>query len=196
MTSSTSRTSTRRRTREEVIELFRACAAKLDRTPGEAEFEKMCGIPRKDVRHHFWKGGYSELAKVAGLQPNTLTQRFEDAEVFEDYAKICLHIGRIPSETQLRGATRGPTRTSTVYSRFAGGIAEFQERFRQWLGTQPSEQQKILDFDGWHTPRTLNGVGGSLPAVRAEPWLHPFLPASLQYLDCTRSRGSPAIRSR
>jgi hypothetical protein len=144
----------------------------------------MCGIPRKVVRHHFWKGGYSELAEAAGLQPNTLTQRFEDAEVFEDYAKICLHIGRIPSETQLRGATRElRTKTSTVHSRFVGGIAEFQERFRQWLGAQPSEQQKILDFDGWHTPKTLNGIGGSLPAVRAEPWLHPFLPASLQYLD-------------
>lgn len=184
MTSSTSRVSTRRRTREEVIELFRACAAKLHRTPGEAEFEKMCGIPRKDVRHRFWKGGYSELAASAGLQPNTLTQRFEDAAVFQDYAKVCLHIGRIPSETQLRGATREfRTKTSTVYLRFAGGIAEFQERFRQWLGTQPSEQQKILDLDGWHTPRTPNGVGASLPAARPEPWLHPFLPASLQYLD-------------
>ncbi|HVZ09731.1 hypothetical protein [Rhodopila sp.] len=123
MASSTSRVSTRRRTREEVIELFRACAAKLDRTPGEAEFDKMCGIPRKDVRHHFWKGGYSELAEAAGLQPNTLTQRFEDAEVFEDYAKVCVHIGRVPSETQLRGATRElRTKTSTVYSRFVGGI--------------------------------------------------------------------------
>ncbi|MGA7711364.1 MAG: hypothetical protein WCA81_05645, partial [Rhizomicrobium sp.] len=184
MSSGISRLSTRRRTREEVIDLFRACAAKLDRTPGEAEFEKLCGIPRKDVRHYFWKGGYTELAKAAGLQPNTLMQRFEDDEVFDDYAKICLHIGRIPSETQLRGATRElRTKTSTVYSRFAGGIAEFQEGFRQWLGTQPPERWNIVAFDGWHTPRTLNGVGGNLPVVRAEPWLHPFLPASLQYLD-------------
>jgi len=64
MSSGTSRHSTRRRTRDEVIELFRACAAKLDRTPGDAEFEKICGIALKDVRYYFWKGGYTELAEA------------------------------------------------------------------------------------------------------------------------------------
>jgi len=184
MSGRTSKPPTGRRSRDETIDLFRACAAKLDRTPGEGEFEKMCGISRKDVRHHFWIGGYTELAEAAGLQPNTLTQRFDDDLVFDDYAKICLHIGRIPSETQVRGATRElRTKTSTVYSRFAGGVAEFQERFRQWLETRSPQLQEIGDFDGWHAPKSPNGAGNSLPTGRAEPWLHPFLPASLQFLD-------------
>lgn len=85
---------------------------------------------------------------------------------------------------QLRGATRElGTKTWSVKSRFTGGTAEFQERFRQWLATQPLELQEVANFDGWLTPRTPNGVGGNLPASRAEPWFHPFLPASLQYLD-------------
>lgn len=46
MSGSTSRVSTRRRTREEIIELFRACAAKLNRTPRKAEFERTCGVLR------------------------------------------------------------------------------------------------------------------------------------------------------
>lgn len=50
-------------------------------------------------------------------------------------------------------------------------------------GDQPLERQKVANFDGWHIPRTPNGVGGNLPVVRAELWFHPFLPASLQYLD-------------
>ncbi len=85
---------------------------------------------------------------------------------------------------QLRGATRElGTKTWSVKSRFSGGVAEFQERFRHWLATQPPEKRKIVDFDGWHTPRTLNGMGGNLPSGQAEPSFHPFLPASLQYLD-------------
>lgn len=142
MSDGTNRLATRRRSREEIIELFRACAAKLNRTPGKAEFERTCGISETDIRRHFWKSGYTELAEAAGLPPNTLTQRFEDDQVFEDYAKICLHIGRIPSEVQLRGATRElGTKTWSVKSRFPGGTAEFQERFRQWLATQPLELQ-------------------------------------------------------
>lgn len=184
MSSGTNKLSTRRRSREEIIELFRACAAKLNRTPGAAEFERTCGISVTDIRRHFWKSGYTELAEAAGLPPNTLRQRLEDDQVFEDYAKICLHIGRIPSGVQLQGATRElGTKTWSVKSRFAGGTAEFQERFRQWLATQPLELQKVANFDGWHTPRTPNGVGGNLLVMRAEPWCHPFLPASLQYLN-------------
>ncbi len=184
MSGSTSRLSTRRRSREEIIDLFRACAAKLNRTPGKSEFERKCGVSETDIRRHFWKSGYTELAEAAGLPPNTLTQRLEDDQVFEDYAKICLHIARIPSEAQLRGATRElGTKTWSVKTRFTGGTTEFQERFRQWLATRPPELQKIADFDGWLTPRTPNGVVRNLPVVRAEPSFHPFLPASLQYLD-------------
>lgn len=57
-------------------------------------------VSETDIRRHFWKSGYTELAEAASLPANTLTQRFEDDQVFEDHAKICLHIGRIPSEVR------------------------------------------------------------------------------------------------
>jgi hypothetical protein len=82
-----------------------------------------------------------------------------------------------------------------VKSRFAGGVAEFQERFRQWLETQSPEQQKIVDYDGWYTPRALNGIGGNLPVGRAEPSFHPFLPALLQYLDVLARGDRPPFDS-
>lgn len=196
MSRGTSKPLTRHRGREEIIELFRACAVKLNRTPGKAEFERACGVSGNEIRRHFWRSGYTELAEAAGLPPNTLTQRFEDDEVFEDYAKICLHIGKIPNEMQLRGATRElGTKTWSVKSRFPGGVAEFQERFRNWLVSRSPERRKIVDFEGWYTPRTLSGTGGNLPNRQAEPSFHPFLPASLQYLDVLARGDRPPFES-
>jgi hypothetical protein len=48
MSSGTNGPSTRRSSREEIIELFQACAAKLNRTPGKAEFERTCGVSEAD----------------------------------------------------------------------------------------------------------------------------------------------------
>jgi hypothetical protein len=57
--SGASKTSTRRPSREEIVDLFRACAAKNDGVaPGKGLFQKTCGITKSQVKYHFWKGGY------------------------------------------------------------------------------------------------------------------------------------------
>jgi len=140
--------SARGRGREEIIELFRTCAAKnAGRAPGKTRFEKLCGITEAEVNRHFWLNGYTELAETAGLQPNKLQERLSDNTVFSDYAAVCLHIGAIPNWRQLQGAQRTlGTRTHSVGERFPGGIDEFQRRFRQWLEEQDSEKNVILDY--------------------------------------------------
>lgn len=175
--------STKRPSREEIVDLFRACAAKNGgKTPGKILFEKTCGITEAQVNRHFWKGGYTELAQAAGLPPNLLQSRLDDDQVFLEFAKICLHIQCIPNIRQLHGAQRDlGTRTYSVETRFEGGLDEFQQRFRQWLPTQAAEIGAILDFPGWRAAKTSNGDGAI--AARAEPSFHPFLPVSLQYLD-------------
>ena len=182
-----SRSEARRITREDIVDLFRACAAKNDgKTPGKLLFEKLTGVTEKDVNRHFWRLGYTELAQEAGLPPNTFQPRLEDDEVFEDYAKICLHVGQIPNHRQLAGAQRDlETRTHSVPNRFEGGITEFQQRFRQWLQKGSPHLLAILDFEGWRAPPPpSNQVNAeSTIAARVEPHLHPFLPALLQYLD-------------
>jgi hypothetical protein len=183
--SGANKTSARRPSREEIVDLFRACAAKNDgKAPGKELFQKTCGITSAQVKYHFWKGGYTELAQEAGLKPNLFQQvRLDDDQVFSDYAKICLHIQSVPNERQLRGAQRElGTRTHTVGTRFEGGLEEFQQRFRQWLSAQQPELRIILDFTGWRTSK-LDGDAGTPSTARGEPFFHPFLPASLQYLD-------------
>ncbi len=44
MSGGTSRLSIRHRSREEIIELFRTCAAKLNRAPGKAEFDRSANL--------------------------------------------------------------------------------------------------------------------------------------------------------
>jgi hypothetical protein len=183
---SANRSSAKRHSREEIIDLFRACAAKNGgKTPGIRVFEKTCGVTEAQVVYHFWKGGYTELAQEAGLEPNQRQVRLDDDQVFSDYAKICLDIRRVPNTRELHGAQRNlGTRTHSVRKRFEGGYDEFQYRFRQWLARQPSELKIILDFPGWRGPKEPYGVDAEESSVvRAEPAFHPFLPASLQYLD-------------
>jgi hypothetical protein len=183
--SGANKTSTKRPSREEIVDLFRACAAKNGgKTPGKIIFEKTCGITEAQVNRCFWKGGYTELAQAAELQPNLRQSRLDDDQVFLEYSKICLHIQCVPNIRQLQGAQRElGTRTHSVETRFEGGLDEFQQRFRQWLLAQAPEIQAILDFPGWRTPKEPDGDAETPSSVRAEPYFHPFLPSSLQYLD-------------
>jgi hypothetical protein len=49
-----SKTSTRRPGRDEIVDLFRACAAKNDgRAPGKDLLQKTCGITQAQVKSHF-----------------------------------------------------------------------------------------------------------------------------------------------
>jgi hypothetical protein len=192
--SGANKNSTRRPSREEIVDLFRACAAKNgSKPPGKKLFQKNCGITDAQVKYHFWKGGYTELAREAGLQPNLRQVRLDDGQVFNDYARICHHIQSVPNERQLRGAQRElGTRTHTAGTRFEGGIEEFQQRFRQWLLTQQADLRSILGFTGWRAPKPgSDDETSSASAARGEPYFHPFLPASLQYLDVLARGGRP-----
>ncbi len=172
--SGANKTSTRRPNREEIVDLFRACAAKNDgMAPGKGLFQKTSGVTEAQVKYHFWKGGYTELAQEAGLEPNLFNQtRLDDDQVFSDYAKICLHIQSVPNERQLRGAQRElGARTHTVGTRFDGWLEEFQQRFRHWLANQRPELRTIMGFAGWRVSKA-DGAGEPSSAARAGPSFH------------------------
>ncbi len=172
-----------RRSRQEIIETFKACAAELGRTPGVAEFEKRTDIKQSEVKYYWAK--YAELARDAGMEANVLQERLDDKIVFRDYARICLSIKKVPSLAEFRIATRElRTQTHTVYTRFSGGIQEFQTRFRSWLQESPTEPGEILSYEGWSAPaKSDDGAEKKLAIqIQPHPGLRPFLPASLQYL--------------
>lgn len=186
-----------RRSREEILEAFKACAAQLGRTPGKEVFEELTGIKESEVAYYWTK--LSVLAKEAGLQPNEWrVDRLPDSEVFSGYARICLLLQKIPSRAELKIAQRQlGTKTHTVYERFPGGIEEFQSHFKSWLENASPESQTILSFDGWRLPSQSkvaesNGVADE---TAKHPGLRPFLPAALQYLNALARGDRPPYGS-
>jgi hypothetical protein len=178
-----------RRSKQEILDLYRACQAKLGRAPGSAVFCDATGIRPADVE--FYWPRHSALVKEAGGTPNEFVSRLADDVVFEDYARVCQHLRKIPTQRELSIAERElKTKTSTVDTRF-GSITVFRDRFRDWLANSPPEFVGILDFEGWNSPTYKRRRESPPQHVGAIPQLHPFLPACLQYLDVL-ARGEQA----
>jgi hypothetical protein len=170
----------KRHTKQEILELYKACQAKLGEPPGIDRFCRMAKLKPSEISYYWPRP--TALTKEVGAIPNEFGSKLPDEVVFQDYTRVCLHLGKIPTQTELRIAQRElETKTSTVYDRH-GDIYRFQDCFRKWLLERADEQLKaILQFDGW--ARVKSGKAYMLPSIQAFPQLHPFLPSALQYLD-------------
>ena len=175
-----------RPSRTEIVEMFRAATTKLGRPPGKSVFCKLSGLKAADI-DYFWPRP-ADLAREAGATPNTFRGRIPDDEFFEDYARVCLHLGKIPTRPELRIAQRElKTRTHSAFDRF-GGSAALDRRFREWLENSRPELSQILNFPGWTRSGPMASRATTTPSGSLPPLLRPFLPAALQYLE-PMSRG-------
>lgn len=129
-------------------------------------------------------------------QPNELQAKLSDEVVFQDFARVCQHLGKIPTNTELRIAQRElGTKTHTVYKRFRN-IEEFHARFYTWLQGSPPELKPILTFGGWSLAGPINGPHPDTSTNNSQhPGLRPFLPASLQYLNVLARGERPPFES-
>jgi hypothetical protein len=175
--------SKKRHSRQEILDAFRACQVKLGRTPGAKSFCKTTGITQPEVKYYWPR--HSALAEEVGALPNEYASRLPDNVVFQDFARVCVDAGKVPTIAELRIAQRElRTKTFTVETRFEGGYKEFKKRFYQWLKTAAPEFNPILQFDGWRLePRVKEEAITSATGVSTEIVFHPFLPGLLQYFD-------------
>src|SRR3990167_1366855 len=119
-----------RPSKPEILDRFRACCQKLGKTPGADVFCKTARIKKIDI-NYYWPR-FSDLVKECGFIPQGWEIKIPDGELFEEYAKVCLHLGKIPTIPELRIATRQlKTRTHQVSNR--GKIVEFDQLFQTWL---------------------------------------------------------------
>lgn len=183
-----------RRSREEILDVYRACQAKLGRAPGKETFCKMSGVKPAEINYYWPRPG--ALIEDAGFQPGEWQGKLSDDVVFQDFARVCLHVGKIPSHNELRIAQRElGTKTTTAYTRF-GNNSEFHSRFSQWLQTSSPELKPILQFAGWNIPTPPVVTAPTSPTNTAMfPGIRPFLPASLQYLDVLARAERPPFES-
>ena len=183
-----------RRSKEQIRDLFRAARAKLGDDIGQAQFCSATGVKLSEITYHF--GDVGTLREEEGLPRNELRLRLSDEEVFGDYARACLHLGKVPSAGWLRIVQRElKTRTNSVYDREPGGIHAFQEKFRSWLSTSDDSLKVILNYTGWARKRSGDKRECATDTVKPQPHLHQFLPACLQYLDVLARGELPPFES-
>lgn len=116
------------RSRVKILEEFRACAQQLGKTPGQRVFKKMTGIKPGDVTYH-WPT-YSALVQEAGLPTNYMSKPIPEDELLEAYARICLHLKKIPTSNELRIAIRElGSFSKDTYLRPYGSVAALRRRF-------------------------------------------------------------------
>ena len=78
-----------RRSREEILESYKACAAQLGRTPGMGMLEKMTGIKKTEVAYYWPRP--EALAAAAGLDPNEFSDEKLDLVAIRAYARSYRH---------------------------------------------------------------------------------------------------------
>jgi hypothetical protein len=175
-----------RPSREEMIERYRACVRKLGRAPWLALFCKTADVLPGHVFYYWPRIG--DLAKETGAKPNEFVTAIPEDALFEDYARICLHLNKIPNRNEVAIATRElGTRTSALYKRF-DSASKLDKRFRDWLLNGPEKFQAILSLPGWTRTGRLKANRPTAPLLS----FHPFLPACLQYLDALARGELPA----
>lgn len=168
----------------EILDRFRTCCQKLGKTPGRTTFSKAANVPVADIRYHW--GRFSNLVTTGGATPQAWRIKIPETEVFVKYAKICTHLGKIPTSDELRIAARDlKTPMATVYGKRFGSIGEFDRRFKSWIEAQQNEEiRQILVFPGWGrqtAPRRRAQLSREPSAARYS--FYPYLPACLQDLD-------------
>ena len=182
----------KRHTRQEILELYKACQAKLGEPHGIDRFCKMAKLKPSEISYYWPRP--TALTKEVGATPNEFVSKLPDKIVFQDYARVCLDLGKIPAQNELRIAQRElETKTHTVYNRH-GDIYAFQDRFRTWVEESTEEELKaILQFAGW--ARVKSGRASEVFSTKVPPQLNPFFPASLQYLEVLARGEMPPYES-
>jgi len=172
--------------KKEILRQYRALYKKLGRTPGISLFAHETSIRKRDVYFH-WRY-FDDLVREAGATPNQIPTPITDEEILREYARVCLHLGRIPGQLELhQTARRIGARIYSVYQRF-GAIAEFDRVFRAWLLKAPPEFKPILAMPGWRRKGSAFKTALPPPPRLAE---RPWLPGALRDLEALARREMP-----
>jgi len=88
--------------RDYVIVEIRRVAEEIGKSPGIVAFQKLSGIPKKDILGKLW-ARWSDALADAGLSANSFgSKRYDDGEVLNAISQVAFEINRWPSPNDLR----------------------------------------------------------------------------------------------
>lgn len=113
-----------------------------------------------------------------------MTSAIPENDLFDAYAKICLHLGKVPTTAELRIASRElQLKSHNAYTKRYGSIKVMQQRFKEWLQQGHSQNKQILKFEGWSETRVRLNTRTEEEGLKKPEGHLPFLPLSLADLD-------------
>jgi hypothetical protein len=86
---------TRKFSKDEIIVAIQECAAKLGRTPSQAELKQASGIGGKIFQRQF--GNYTKALRACGLEGRGAGFMLSTEELFTEWAGIVRETGEVPS---------------------------------------------------------------------------------------------------
>jgi HNH endonuclease len=81
--------------KEEILEILRKCAKKLEHAPSYNELKKMTNASRRNIRRHF--GSYTMALRAAGLDRRGGGVPIDLEYLFPDWARVVRALGKLPS---------------------------------------------------------------------------------------------------
>jgi hypothetical protein len=115
-------------------EIRRLAGANGGRAPGVESFCAETGIRREEIVGRHWVR-WSDAVQEAGLRPNVMTGRRDDAEVASKLAALIRRLGHYPVKAELQLARRDDPDFPHVDSlRKRGGVAELVARWCESVG--------------------------------------------------------------
>lgn len=182
----------KRRSKQEILELYQLSMKEKGRSIGRQSFCEWANLKQSEL-NYYWPR-HSDLIIEAGGQPNTLNSKSSEDLLFNEYARVCLHLKKIPTSDELKIADRSfGSKTSPLRNR---NKKELLFEFRNWLLNESAPEYKsILDFSGWEiSSGSIQRISTDNITVVPSPVLqkvHPFLPTCLVNLTALARNENP-----
>src|SRR5438552_3298999 len=132
-------------TKDQIVgEIKRCAAANGGVPPGWRKFRTETGIGEKDWLGKHW-ARWSEALRDAGFESNQFNEPYTEDELREQYAKMTLEFGRLPTDRDIRLAvTKGAQLPSgkTLAGKF-GGKTRLIEKLLEYCTSRPEYSQVV-----------------------------------------------------
>lgn len=140
--------------KQDILNEIRRTAAANGGTPlGVRQFASTTGIREPDWKGKLW-ARWSDAVREAGYAPNELTQAHSENHLLEEYAKLALDIGQLPTSVDLRLCnTNGRSLPDwSTYTRQFGGKPQLVATLREYCQSR-DEFASVVAMCDEYAPR-------------------------------------------
>lgn len=129
------------KSKEEILEAIRECAARTGYYPSFNELSRMMDISMRRIRQLF--GRYSRAVQAAGVDPQGPGRELKMDQLFADWALVVRKLGKVPTMDLYRRNSRYSVRPLVSRFKSWGEVAQRMHEYAEKNGLQ-SEWEDVL----------------------------------------------------